>query len=308
MIGVDWGSSGFRAYHLGRNGAVLDRRFHACAIATPGPGGHAALLQREIGDWLAADSDGPVLLCGMVGSRQGWVEVPYLACPVAPADLAHHMSPVSLAGWPALIVPGLSCERPDGCADVMRGEETQIFGLSLPATGPAMLCMPGTHSKHVWLRDGRIERFATAMTGEVFALLSQHGLLAPMLQLPAAGTEPDPQSFADGIGRSGRPGGLLQHLFGIRADRLFDRMSAAAAADVLSGLLIGHELRGTDWTAAGGRAEADGLPVTIVAAPGLARRYHMACKALGIAAQSGPEDAAAAGLYRLGRMIREDLA
>jgi 2-dehydro-3-deoxygalactonokinase len=302
MIGIDWGSSGFRAYRLGRDGAILDRRFHACGIAALQPGEHAALLQRGIHDWLTEDDDGPVLLCGMIGSRQGWVEVPYLPCPVAPADLARHMTSVDMAGRTALIVPGLSCERPDGSADVMRGEETQIFGLDPPAVGPAMLCMPGTHSKHVWLRDGRVERFATAMTGELFALLSRHSLLAPMLQMPAADSETDAAAFAAGVMRSGRPGGLLQHLFGIRADRLFDRLPAVAAADLLSGLLIGHELRGTDWSAAGG------WPITIVAAPDLARRYHLAYRALGIAAQSGPEDAAAAGLYRLGRMIREDLA
>jgi 2-dehydro-3-deoxygalactonokinase len=302
MIGVDWGSSGFRAYRLGADGAILDRRFHACGIASLRPGEHAALLQREIADWLQQDGAGPVLLCGMIGGRQGWVEAPYLSCPAAPADLARHPVRVDLAGRPALIVPGLSCDRPDGSADVMRGEETQIFGLDLPDSGPAMLCMPGTHSKHVWLHDGRVERFATAMTGEIFALLARQSLLAPMLQLPEAGTEPDAGAFHEGIDRSGRAGGLLQHLFGIRADRLFDRLPATAAADLLSGLLIGHELRGTDWSATAGR------PVTIVAAPDLSRRYHMAYRTLGIAAQGGPEDAAAAGLYRLGRMIREDLA
>src|SRR3546814_9542220 len=98
-------------------------------------------------------------------------------------------SDVCSSDLPALIVPGLSCERPDGSADVMRGEETQIFGLAESLAGPAMLCMPGTHSKHVWLRDGRIERFATAMTGEVFALLSRHGLLAAMLQTAPAGVD-----------------------------------------------------------------------------------------------------------------------
>src|SRR3546814_16211671 len=90
----------------------------------------------------------------MIGSRQGWVEAPYLPCPVAPADLARHMTSVTLAGRPALIVPGLSCERPDGSADVMRGQETQIFGLAESLAGPAMLCMPGNHSKHVWTRAG----------------------------------------------------------------------------------------------------------------------------------------------------------
>lgn len=303
MIGVDWGSSGFRAYRLAADGAIRDRRATACGIADLKPGDHAALLQRDIGDWLQQDDDGPVLLCGMIGSRQGWVEAPYLPCPFAPADLARHMTSVTLAARPALIVPGLSCDWPDGSADVMRGEETQIFGLAEMLTGPAMLCMPGTHSKHVWLRDGRIERFATAMTGEVFALLSRHGLLAALLQAAPAGTDMDAAAFVAGVARSGRPGGLLQHLFGIRADRLFDRLAAPAAADFLSGLLIGHELRGTDWAAAG-----EGRPVTIVAAPDLARRYHVAYEALGIAAQSGPEDAAARGLYRLGRLIREDLA
>jgi len=304
MIGVDWGSSGFRAYRMAGDGRIVDRHAVACGIADLKPGEHAALLLREIAGWLRDDDDGPVLLAGMIGSRQGWIEAPYLPCPAALADLAQHLVPVALGSRPAFVVPGLSCERPDGSPDVMRGEETQIFGLSLP-DGPAMLCMPGTHSKHVWLHDGRVLRFATAMTGELFALLRQQGLLAPLLQA-AEGDGIDGTAFVDGVARSGRPGGLLQHLFGIRAARLFDRMTAAAATDFLSGLLIGHELRGTDWQQGGG--PVTGGKVTIVAAAGLARRYHAAFKALGIAAQSGPEDAAAAGLYRLGRIIREGRA
>src|SRR3546814_20307069 len=89
------------------------------------------------------------------------------------------------------------------------------------------------------------------MTGEVVALRSRHGLLAAMLQAAPAGVDMDAAAFVAGVVRSGRPGGLLQHLFGIRADRLFDRLAAGAAADFLSGLLIGHELRGTGWGAAG---------------------------------------------------------
>src|SRR3546814_11614373 len=98
MIGVDGGSSGFRAYRLTADGAIRGRRAVTCGIAELQPGEHAALLQRDIGDWLQQDDDGPVLLCGMIGSRQGWVEAPYLPCPVAPVDLARHMTSVTLAG------------------------------------------------------------------------------------------------------------------------------------------------------------------------------------------------------------------
>src|SRR5262245_14186100 len=133
MIGIDWGSSGFRAYRMAENGAVLERRQAASGIASLTPTDYAAVLRQQIGDWLDADKAAPVLLSGMVGSRQGWREAAYAECPAGPEDVVDSLCPVELGGGRiAHIVPGLSCRNADGVPDVMRGEETQIFGLDLP--------------------------------------------------------------------------------------------------------------------------------------------------------------------------------
>ncbi|WP_300300098.1 2-dehydro-3-deoxygalactonokinase [Ferrovibrio sp.] len=290
MIGIDWGSSNFRAYRIGPDGNVLERREAESGIGSLEATDYPAVLQQRIGDWLALD-DGPVLLSGMVGSRQGWREAAYVACPAGLADLAKAFCLVDLGGGrTGHVVPGVSCRDVSGVPDVMRGEEMQIFGLDTPA-GIAMACLPGTHSKHVTLQHGCIAGFATAMTGEIFALLSRHGLIAAML--PHMVADFDETGFRAGVLASGHPGGLLHHLFGVRSRRLFGELAAPAAPDFLSGLLVGHELRGTDW-----RGE-----VQIIAGQNLARRYLKACGWLGIPAAIAPEDAAARGLYRLSRHL-----
>lgn len=288
MIGIDWGSSGFRAYRMAADGTVLERRVAASGIVSLTPTDYAAVLQQQIGDWLQADPAANVLLSGMVGSRQGWREVPYAECPASLADLSGKLCPVELGGGRlAHIVPGLSCRNKDGIPDVMRGEETQIFGLDL--AGDVTICLPGTHSKHVQVRGGRITGFATAMTGEVFALLSSHGLIAAMLQAEN-GPDLDTAAFEAGLALSGQPGGLLHHLFSVRTRRLFNELSAAAATHYLSGILIGHELRATAWAG----------KVVIVGTGVLTMRYRKAFAFLGMDADVAPEDAAATGLYRLG--------
>ncbi|HEX6959585.1 MAG TPA: 2-dehydro-3-deoxygalactonokinase [Ferrovibrio sp.] len=291
MIGVDWGSSGFRAYLLHDDGRIAETRSAACGITTLRQADYPAVLQREIGDWLQDDGNRPILLSGMVGSRQGWREAAYVECPAGLADLPRHLCPVGIDGErQALIVPGLVCRTAAGLPDVMRGEETQIFGI-VEAGETASLCLPGTHSKHVAVEAGRITGFATAMTGEVFALLRRHGLLAAMLPPDAAGF--DPAAFRSGVARSGDSGGLLHHFFGVRTRRLFDELAAAAALDYLSGIMIGHEIRGTTWTGS----------VRIVGAHDLSERYRLAFECLGIAASVVPEHAAAQGLHRIGRLL-----
>lgn len=294
MIGVDWGSSSFRAYRIADDGAVTDRHVAACGALSLKPGDFPGVLSHEIGSWLAAD-DGPVLLCGMVGSRQGWREAGYVACPASAADLAGQLLPVQgPEGRTMFIVPGLQCRDPHGVPDVLRGEEMQLFGLAGMGQGEAMVCLPGTHSKHVRMEGGRVVGFTTAMTGEVFSLLRQQGALAALLDETA--TDFDDAAFAAGVDRSAQSGGLLHHLFGIRAMALAGELAAAAGADYLSGLLVGHELRQTAWQG----------QIVVAGAAQLAARYGKAFGRLGIQARIGPEDAAATGLYRLGRQVMEE--
>lgn len=293
MIGIDWGSSGLRAYRLAEDGSIVDLRVATSGIASLTPTDYPAVLRRHVGDWLEQMPAAIVLLSGMVGSRQGWREAVYAACPAALGDVVDRLCPVDLGdGRVVRIVPGLTCRTADNIPDVMRGEETQIFGLD--DADDATVCLPGTHSKHVHVRGGRIVDFATAMTGEIFSQLRSHGLIAAMLQDPGdAESDPAQAAFAAGIARSGQPGGLLHHLFGVRTRRLFDEVCAAAGADYLSGILIGHELRATDWS---GR-------VIIVGSSALASRYRAAFAQLGIAADLAPDHAAARGLYRLSRLL-----
>lgn len=287
MIGIDWGSSGLRAYRLTEDGRLRERRMAASGIASLTPTDYAAVLQQQIGDWLREEPDAPVLLSGMVGSRQGWREASYAECPAGMAKIVAGLCPVDLGnGRVAHIVPGLTCLTAEGNPDVMRGEETQIFGLDLPED--ATLCMPGTHSKHVQIRGGRIAGFATAMTGEVFALLKSHGLIAAMLA-PETNDGLDLTAFEKGLALSSQSGGLLHHIFSVRTRRLFNELSAAAATQYLSGILIGHELQATAWAG----------KVVIVGTGVLAMRYRKAFAFLGIDADVAPEDAAATGLYRL---------
>ena len=259
------------------------------------PGGWPAAFEAEFGGWLAAHPGMPTLMAGMVGSRQGWAEAPYAACPAGLSDIAQHLlwlQPGRLA-----IVPGLCCHAA-GVPDVMRGEETQVFGalqalaLQPDAAGPHTLVLPGTHSKWVQVDGGRITRFQTHMTGEAYALLRQQSILARML--PADDGDLDVEAFDAGVAQAQQPGGLLHHLFSVRTLALFDRASGPALASRLSGLLIGEELRA--------QALPAGQPVTVLASAALAPRYQRALAACGHPVRLAPDDATWRGLLAVARV------
>jgi 2-dehydro-3-deoxygalactonokinase len=227
-------------------------------------------------------------MCGMIGSRQGWREASYAKLPADAAALARALLPMpEIGGW---IVPGISGESLAGAPDVIRGEETQALGvLAVLGNDTACLCMPGSHSKWVELRQGRLTRFATFMTGEAFAALRGHTILARMIE----DAPHDPAAFAAGLARSAAPGGLLHHLFTVRTDGLFARLTPASAASFLSGLMLGNEMR--DATAAFPAAE-----VVLVGSQALAAPYRAALEAAGRTARVVPgEEAVAAGLWRV---------
>src|SRR4051794_2727488 len=170
MIGVDWGTSSFRAFRMAADGAVLDRRHAPRGILHVPNGAFSDALVEQVGDWLA-DGETRVLLSGMIGSRQGWREAPYLTCPVGLADLAGSLTPVVAGSAQGFIVPGLIGEDDDGVTEIMRGEEPQILGVLASIGQAGIACLPGSHSKWAQIEDGRIPGFITAMTGETFAAL-----------------------------------------------------------------------------------------------------------------------------------------
>lgn len=304
LVALDWGSSHLRAHALGPDGRVLDQR-HGTDGASSLAGGAAAFeaaLDRLAGDWCAGGV--PVLACGMVGSAHGWVAAPYLDCPVELARLHRHLVQAPrAAGAPVRIVPGL-CQRGAGQpADVMRGEETQLAGLlaAAPALAEAAcVLMPGTHSKWVALRGGRVQGFTTRMTGELYALLRTQSVLARLMEARADPPLPEAQrheAFDAGVAEARHGGGadLLQRLFGLRADGLLRGLGAEAAAERLSGLLIGAEL------AAGLAAEGGDAALALVGEPALCARYQRALGCFGRRAEVFEQPLAALGLWQVAR-------
>ncbi|MDH4391496.1 MAG: 2-dehydro-3-deoxygalactonokinase [Aquabacterium sp.] len=291
LIAVDWGTSALRGALLAADGTVLALHAAPRGLLSVPPGGWQAAFDAEFGAWCAAHPGLPVLLAGMVGSRQGWAEAAYAPCPAGLDDIARQLlwlQPGRLA-----IVPGLSCDM-GGVPDVMRGEETQVFGAlqALPdATAAYTLVLPGTHSKWVQVEGGRIQGFATHMTGECYALLRQQSILARML--PADDADLDAAAFDAGVAQAQQPGGLLHHVFSVRTLALFDRAGGGALASRLSGLLIGEELRA--------QALPPGAPVTVLASPALAPRYQRALAQCGHPVHMAPADATWQGLLAVAR-------
>jgi 2-dehydro-3-deoxygalactonokinase len=292
MLAIDWGTTSFRAYRLDAAGGILDSRASASGILSVEGGRFAAALEQQAGDWIAA-GESPVVMSGMIGSRQGWLEVPYAACPAGFDEIAAGMRKVAWNGHEAWIAPGLSCRDAAGVPDVMRGEEVQILGaLDGIGKGRRTLCLPGTHSKWVEVDDGRIVRFSTYMTGETFALFRNHSILGRMMQDGVT----DQTAFTDGVRRSRDAGGLLHHLFGVRTRGLFGEVPDSAAESYLSGLLIGHEIHA---------AGIPGQPVYLLCTPRLADVYRRAFDALEV--ESGTLDAHAVtgGLFRLASYLKK---
>lgn len=265
LLGIDWGTSNRRAYLVNRAGACLRR--HADdqgLLAVQGDfAGALASLRRTVD----LSPEVPVLMAGMVGSASGWQEVPYLDTSVSLESLPRKLATVRGRSNCA-IVPGY---RSDGDqVDVMRGEETQLLGAVALGVRNGWVVLPGTHSKWVLLREGRVERLSTYMTGELFALVSANGTLASLM----GGEHEDAQAFGAGL-QAARAGAPLSHsLFGARARVVTGRMPAAQARSYVSGLLVG-----TEFVAAG---DCAGQLIHLIASPALAGRYADAARAFGL--------------------------
>lgn len=286
LIGVDWGSTSLRAFLIGADGVALAERANgngASVIAGAGAGAFAAALDEVAGGWMRARPALPVLACGMVGSLHGWLDVPYAACPADARALAAGMlpspnpSPGGAGSKQVAIVPGLLCDESGLPPDVMRGEETQIVGalhVQPQLAEAACIVLPGTHSKWAQVRDGKIRRFATHMTGELYAVLRKHSVLGRLME-DGPFNEP---AYLDGVDAARRDGqlGVAHQMFAARTLGVTGRMALGALGDYLSGLLIGHEIRaGLAWRA---QAGLDGTPLALAGSAELCRRYQMALR------------------------------
>lgn len=238
-IAVDWGTTNLRVWAMGADGPPLATHAAAAGMAALARNEFEPTLLSAIEPWLAAGRQLAVVACGMVGARQGWVEVPYAHVPSPPLEArSFRPAPCTDPRIAVTIVQGLCQYDP---ADVMRGEETQIAGLLALEPGyQGLACLPGTHSKWVSVAGGNVMHFRTFMTGEVFNLLERHSVLRHTLD---GTSDVEEQAFDDGVSQAmSDPAGLASHLFSVRASGLLHGTPPAAARARLSGLLIGVEV------------------------------------------------------------------
>jgi len=281
FLAIDWGTTNRRVYRfddLGRLDASVRDDRGILAIPAGGFAAEIAEIRERFGDL-------PVLCAGMVGSNRGWVETPYVPTTAGIDDVAravHWIEPRRTA-----IVPGL-VHASGARRDVMRGEEVQILGAALagltPTTG--LLCQPGTHCKWAWIDSGRIDRFVTAITGELFSLIRTHSLLAPQLHGEIAADA----SFLEGVADA-REDDVAARLFAVRADAVSGAHRIAHPASYVSGLLIGSDVH---------RRVAAGDHIFLLADPVLGALYEAAITAFGAtSSRIDSNKAFAAGILRI---------
>jgi 2-dehydro-3-deoxygalactonokinase len=286
FIGVDWGTSSLRAYLTNSDGAIVARAESTRGILSVAKGEHEDVLAGFVGGWRTVRAL-PILMSGMIGARQGWVEAPYAQCPAGLHEIAAGIVTVETCALGAVgLVPGVCASESDGAPDVMRGEETQILGaLAAMGRSEGVFVLPGTHSKWARVEGARIASFATYMTGEIFAALKDHTILGRMM----AGEANDGVGFGEGVRKAAqlqRPGDVLHAVFMTRTLGLFDRLAADQLSEYLSGLLIGAELL------SGAR---DAQSAVVIGSPALTARYCTAGDILGLALEPAPDDCAALG-------------
>ena len=288
FIALDWGTTSFRAYIAEADGKVIATISAPEGILSVSNGEFESALERHIGTW---DRSLPVMAAGMITSRQGWLERPYIPCPASAADLAsalHHHTTAS--GRRIAFSTGLSYRSPDGIPDVMRSEETQVFG-SLDL-GLSHFVTPGTHSKWIATEGDRLMKYTTYMTGEVFAALKEHTILGRLMKQGAD----DEQAFARGVKAAlADPAGFLHRIFSARSLGLFNEIAPGSIASYLSGQVIGtevaHAIRGNPKDA----------EYAVLASPGIGGRYVKAIEIAGLKVRYGDPEAIVKGLAIIGR-------
>jgi 2-dehydro-3-deoxygalactonokinase len=239
-IVLDWGSSNLRAYALDSHGVVTDERSASTGVFNVEGHAFERLLRSLIGNWLDAHPAAEILAAGMIGSVNGWAEAPYVRAPAGVAQLRAHCIkvPFEHSAHRLKIVPGV--RSGEGAAtDVMRGEETQIFGV-LDAAQAGVFCLPGTHNKWVWVEGGRIVDFRTHYTGELYQWLSTTSSVGKVLASDAAFDE---TAFDEAAQRAAHaPQDLLNHLFQLRASVVARQRTGAQAASAAQGVIVGNDV------------------------------------------------------------------
>jgi|JI10StandDraft_1071094.scaffolds.fasta_scaffold08419_9 2-dehydro-3-deoxygalactonokinase len=287
FIAVDWGTTSFRAYRVNGAGEVIDQVAAAEGILAVKDAAFDAALEVRIATW---DKALPILAAGMITSRQGWIELPYLDCPAGAGDMAKALHRhVMASGRIVHFSTGLHYASPTLGHDVMRSEETQVFG-ALESEAKHFIT-PGTHSKWIDVEGGRVTRFDTYVTGELFAVLKGHSILGRLM----VGDGIDEAAFRRGVEKAlAEPAGLSHLLFSARSLGLYNDIAAEGLSSYLSGLVIGAEVA----HALMNRDAAAGY--VILASPKIGGAYASALEVAGAKARYGDPLAIVKGLRAIG--------
>ena len=290
MIAINWGTSNFRAYKLDAAGNVEAQKSSGRGAMQVPAGGFLDALITEVGTWIR-DGETKVLMSGMVGARNGWKEAAYVPVPATFHQVVAGVIRLEEDRLDARIVPGLIGADQSGVPEVMRGEETEIFGLKSEDresgfSRDTYLCLPGTHAKWVRSESGKIAAFSTSMTGDLYKAIRESTILRACTRQES--TEGD--VFLRGVARSRQAGELAHHLFGVRTLVLTGKLKESAASSYLSGLLIGHEVKA--MVRAGER-------VHLIGDPALCLLYQNALRVFDVDSSVEPVGAALRGLVRI---------
>ena len=201
-IGCDWGTTSLRAYLLGRDAQIIEKIEAQKGIMSVKDGDFEKVFEEIVGTWMDLYPTCPIVLSGMIGSRQGWLEAPYIECPAQLNQLAKKLTVINLIRKrKVFLVPGLTFKDEEGIPDVMRGEEIQILGSSSTVDQKEQLiCLPGSHSKWVRVSCGNVIAFSTYMTGETYEAVRKNTILSKTLE-PDTWSE---EAFMSGVQYSKR--------------------------------------------------------------------------------------------------------
>lgn len=289
LIGIDWGTTSLRAYLIGAQGAVLDSLHSTEGIMQIQNNQFENTLHRLLEPWLKVEKL-PVIASGMITSRNGWIETPYVPAPASASDLASELITVKTSDeLDVHFITGVTTSS-NGAPDVMRGEETQIVGAVQTGLINSEFVLPGTHSKWVTVREGCIETFATYISGEIFAALQEHTILGKLMKVGDFNEAGFTQGVADGYSAGSQ---LLHRLFHVRTLPLFDMLGEEQVSDYMSGMLIGAEIHGAIANGAGVQR------ITIIGKHALADRYAIALKFLDRNITIADNDIVARGHYAI---------
>lgn len=295
LICGNWGTSSLRAFGVSDTGDIVTDIYTGAGIASARKETQETVWFDTVRPIATRAPAAPHLICGMAGSNLGWLETGYVATPTSMDSIADAIAWHTFHGTQVGIVPGLSSTGWAGQAERMRGEETELLGwITRTGQTDATLCLPGTHTKWATLKSGQISHFNTAMTGEVFAALTQASLLNPSAPQSHSIT-----AFEAGarMGLSEQGGDVLHRLFAARSEALAGRIQSKHTNAFLSGLLIGRDVSG-----ARAALDMEDRTIHLIGADTLSQRFAHVLTLAGIASRFyASERCVATGLAALAK-------